>query len=106
MTELLRQRDCSGLDRLGRALADPTRRSVLLELLAGPACPSELAERLGTTRPNLSNHLACLRGCGLIEATRTGRHLHYRLINDELAALLRSLAHFGATLRVGDPHCP
>ena len=43
-----------------------SRRRILIALLDGPAYPSELAENLGLTRGNVSNHLTCLRGCGLV----------------------------------------
>ncbi|MDA8280909.1 MAG: metalloregulator ArsR/SmtB family transcription factor, partial [Actinomycetota bacterium] len=63
------------LARVGRALADPTRCRLLLALLDGPAYPSDLAGRLGLTRANTSNHLACLRGCGLVLAEPEGRQV-------------------------------
>lgn len=53
--------DAEALGRVGTALADPTRRRLLLSLVEGPAFPSGLADRLGLTRANVSNHLACLR---------------------------------------------
>jgi ArsR family transcriptional regulator, cadmium/lead-responsive transcriptional repressor len=56
----------NAMARLGKALADPTRCRILVELLQGPAYPAGLADRLGLTRSNVSNHLACLRGCGLV----------------------------------------
>lgn len=87
-----------GLARLGLALADPTRRAVLFTLLEGTQCPSELALAIGTSRSNLSNHLACLRGCGLIRAERSGRHLHYELVSKRLADGLRSLLDVASTL--------
>ena len=102
MTELLESVSGPGLDRVGLALADPTRRAVLLELLSGPACPSDLANRLDTSRSNLSNHLACLRGCGLIRAERAGRYLHYELVSDDLAEALHVLVRVARTL----PDCP
>ena len=80
-----------GLDRVGLALADPIRRSILVRLLDGSRCPSDLADEIGTSRSNLSNHLACLRGCGLIRAERAGRHLHYELVSPDFGAALRSL---------------
>ena len=61
------------MHRLGRAMADPTRSRILLRLLDGPSRPGVLAEDLGLTRSNLSNHLACLRGCGIVVATPQGR---------------------------------
>ncbi len=49
------------MNRLGRAMADPTRSRILLNLLEGPGYPAELAQALGLTRSNVSNHLACMR---------------------------------------------
>ena len=87
-----------GLDRIGLALADPIRREVLVRLLDGTQRPSDLAAAIGTSRSNLSNHLACLRGCGLIDADRAGRHLYYGLVSDQLADALRALLVVAATL--------
>jgi len=80
------------LGRLGAALADTTRRRILIRLLDGPAYPAALAEELGTSRSNISNHLACLRGCGLVSTVREGRQVRYQLSDRRLAAALRSLS--------------
>jgi DNA-binding transcriptional ArsR family regulator len=80
------------LSRIGKALADSTRRRILVELLDGPAYPTELAETFGTTRANLSNHLTCLRDCGLVVATAEGRRVRYDLADPRLGDALRTLA--------------
>ena len=95
-----------GLDRIGLALADPIRRSVLVRLLEGTHCPSDLADAIGTSRSNLSNHLACLRGCGLVRSHRAGRHLHYELVSEQFAVALRSLLVVAADLPPCDEHDP
>lgn len=77
--------------RIGRAIADPTRCRLLTALLDGPSYPGELAETLGLTRSNVSNHLACLRGCGLVVASLEGRQTRYDLADPHLAAALREL---------------
>lgn len=79
------------LERVGTALADPTRRRILLALLDGPVYPAELAERLGVGRTNVSNHLTCLRGCGLVRPTREGRQVRYDLAAPRLAHALADL---------------
>src|SRR5690625_2238115 len=61
------------MNRLGRALADPTRSRIILTLLDHPAYPAELARDLDLTRPNVSNHLACLRDCGIVVSEPEGR---------------------------------
>ena len=68
------------------------RQAILLHLSDGPAFPSELAELVGTSRSNLSNHLACLRGCGLVVAERQGRHIRYELVTRRLGGALADVA--------------
>jgi ArsR family transcriptional regulator, cadmium/lead-responsive transcriptional repressor len=84
--------DLGTLGRIGMALADPTRRRVLVHLIGGSGYPAEMAEEFATSRANLSNHLACLRECGLVTATAEGRRVRYELADDRLADGLRILA--------------
>ena len=84
--------DSDVLSRIGRALADPTRQRILIELLAGAAYPAELADLFRTTRGNLSNHLTCLRECGLVTAALEGRRVRYELATPQLGDALRLLA--------------
>jgi len=81
----------AALARLGHALSDQTRASVLLALREAPAYPTELAEALGVSRQVMSNQLACLRGCGLVEAVPEGRRTSYRLADSHLAPALDEL---------------
>ena len=76
------------LARFGHALSDPTRARLLLALREGPGYPAELADTLGVTRQNLSNHLACLRGCGLVVAVPEGRRTRYELADARLGHAL------------------
>jgi ArsR family transcriptional regulator, cadmium/lead-responsive transcriptional repressor len=84
--------DRGTLGRVGTALADSTRRRVLVHLIGGPGYPAEMADQFGTTRANLSNHLTCLRECGLVTATAEGRHVRYQLADPRLADALSILA--------------
>ncbi|MEU2263848.1 metalloregulator ArsR/SmtB family transcription factor [Streptomyces sp. NPDC019645] len=79
------------LARFGRALADPIRCRLLLALREAPAHPSDLAERLGISRTRLSNHLACLRDCGLVIGVPVGRRTRYELADPRLAHALDNL---------------
>ncbi|KQN41283.1 helix-turn-helix transcriptional regulator [Frigoribacterium sp. Leaf44] len=79
------------MSRLGRALSDLTRSRLLLELLDAPGYPARLAETLDLTRSNVSNHLACLRGCGIVVATSEGRRTRYEIADPHLTAALRAL---------------
>ena len=89
---VLTQVDMGTLGRVGIALADPTRRRILVHLTGGPGYPAHMAGEFGSTRANLSNHLACLRECGLVTATAEGRRVRYELADPRLADALRILA--------------
>ena len=90
------------LARFGCALSDPTRAEILLSLRDGPGYPSELADAIGVSRQILSNHLACLRGCGLVIVQPEGRRSRYELADRRIAHALDDL--IGLVLAV-DPAC-
>ena len=79
------------ITRIGRALGDATRTRILLSLAVGPSYPAAIAESLDLTRTNVSNHLACLRGCGLVIAHPEGRQVRYELAQPQLAHALGDL---------------
>ena len=72
-----------------RGLGDPTRLRIL-ELLHGEGelSVSALVERLDLPQPKVSNHLACLRWCGFIEARREGRTVYNRIADSRVATML------------------
>lgn len=84
-------------------MADPTRARILLELLESPGYPAQLAESLALTRTNVSNHLACLRGCGLVVAAPEGRRTRYEIADPHLAQALRSLLAVVVAVDDGEP---
>ncbi|MGX1808425.1 ArsR/SmtB family transcription factor [Nocardia sp. NPDC055321] len=92
------------LSRFGYALSDSTRAQILLALRGAPGYPSELAERIGVSRQILSNHLACLRGCGLVVAVPEGRRSRYELADPRIARALDDL--LGLVLAVDPACCP
>jgi DNA-binding transcriptional ArsR family regulator len=76
-----------------RGLGDPSRLRIL-ELLRdeGELSVGELVNRLALPQPKVSNHLACLRWCGFIEARREGRTVYNRIADRRVEAML-DLAH-------------
>jgi DNA-binding transcriptional ArsR family regulator len=90
-------------------MADPTRSRLLMILLERPAYPAELARDLGLTRSNVSNHLSCLRDCGIVVAEPEGRQTRYVIADPHLARALTALVE--VTLAVDesapciDPKC-
>ncbi|GAA2349269.1 ArsR/SmtB family transcription factor [Streptomyces violaceusniger] len=83
--------DIDVLARFGRALADPIRCAILLTLRQAPAYPADLADALGVSRTRLSNHLACLRDCGLVVTVPDGRRTQYELADERLGHALDDL---------------
>ena len=77
--------------RLFRGLADPTRVAILLALLDGERCVSDLVTAVGGSQSNVSGHLACLKECGLV-VDRPGerRQVFYRLAEPEVVELLEA----------------
>lgn len=96
--------DLTALARVGTALSDDTRRRMLVALLDGAVYPSELSDDLGLSRSNVSNHLACLRGCGLVVAEPEGRRQRYRLSDPKLAHALSDLCGLVLAPTVGCAH--
>jgi ArsR family transcriptional regulator, cadmium/lead-responsive transcriptional repressor len=90
------------LARFGHALSDPTRTRVLLALRNRPAYPADLADLAGVSRQAMSNHLACLRGCGLVVAIPEGRRTRYEMTDARIGHALDDLLDL---LLVVDPEC-
>lgn len=90
------------LARFGHALSDATRTRILLSLNTAPGYPADLADLIGVSRQTLSNHLACLRGCGLVVAVPEGRRTRYELADARIGQALDDL--MGLVLAV-DPDC-
>jgi DNA-binding transcriptional ArsR family regulator len=71
-----------------RALADPTRRAVFERLAAGEQSVSALKAGFPISQPAISQHLAALRGAGLVQERREGRYAYYRVDPKGLAPLV------------------
>ncbi|HVD46792.1 MAG TPA: metalloregulator ArsR/SmtB family transcription factor [Candidatus Limnocylindria bacterium] len=68
-----------------KALADPTRLSMVsvLRQQAGPVCVCDLVAAFDLTQPTISHHMAVLKRAGLVESSKQGIWVYYRL-RDEL----------------------
>ncbi|HEY2659064.1 MAG TPA: metalloregulator ArsR/SmtB family transcription factor [Caulobacteraceae bacterium] len=62
-----------------KALADPTRRAVFERLADGEMSVTELKAGFAISQPAISQHLAALRGAGLVTERREGRFAYYRV---------------------------
>ena len=72
-----------------RGLGDPTRVRILALLRdEGELTVGDLVTRLGLPQPKVSNHLACLRWCGFVEARREGRMVYNGIADSRVTAML------------------
>ncbi len=80
-------------EELWAAVADPTRRRILSDLLArGEATATALASDLPVTRQAVTKQLAVLDRAGLVEGTRRGREVRYSVKAEQLSTAARSMA--------------
>lgn len=79
-----------------KALADDSRRRVLLMLIDGEKSPGEMAAKFNFTLPALSTHLKILKNAGLIVERREGQHRLYSLNADGMDELFEFVDAFWA----------
>jgi DNA-binding transcriptional ArsR family regulator len=79
-----------------KALADPNRRAMLERLAAGELTGSALGQGFAISQPAMSQHIAVLRGAGLITERREGRSVRYAVNPDGMAPLTDWLARYQA----------
>jgi|SRR5579875_1835344 len=72
-----------------QALSHPIRLRVLMTLRQeGALNVGQLVDRLGVGQGHLSNHLACLKNCGLVTTEAQGRYVYYRIADNRVPSLL------------------
>ena len=67
-----------------KTLASPRRLEIVHRLAAGPCEVGRLAEELGISQPNVSQHLAVMRSAGIVDAVREGREVRYSLSDPDV----------------------
>jgi len=96
----------ASLDRALHAIADPTRRRILMALkervaetksaaekpVHGPClCGGEIEERIQLSQPTISHHMHILRKAGLVEATKQGQWRWYRRNEKAIREVVKTL---------------
>lgn len=71
-----------------RGFSDSSRLSILDALQDGPLTVTKIVETTGLSQSNASNHLGCLRDCGLVVAEQNGRYVTYHLSDDRVGDML------------------
>jgi DNA-binding transcriptional ArsR family regulator len=94
--------------RFFKVLSDPTRLAILRLLSEREYSVAELVEILGAPQSRVSNHLACLRWCRLVEVTRQSRRAIYRLADNRVLELIKAVEldgeqeeHLASCSRIG-----
>jgi ArsR family transcriptional regulator len=71
-----------------KGLSDSTRLAILLCLVDQEKTVGEIVELTDSTQSNISNHLKCLAGCGLVKNRRDGKNIFYSLRDEKTKELL------------------
>lgn len=91
--------------KLFRGFSDPSRLSILNALRAGPLTVTEIVEATGLSQSNASNHLRCLRECGLVVYAQENRYVRYQLSDKRVAMLLHVADELLAEVAKGIYEC-
>jgi DNA-binding transcriptional ArsR family regulator len=79
-----------------QAIADPTRRAILVLLAAQTMTDGAIAEKFDVARPTISKHMQVLHECELITANQKGREIYYEIKVDKMKEIEKWLAQFRA----------
>ena len=79
-----------------QAIADPTRRAILVLIAAQAMTPNALAEEVNMSRQSVSKHIRVLNECDLLEYDKQGREIYYKLKIEKMGEVDQWLEQFRA----------
>src|SRR5690242_21673431 len=88
-----------------QAIADPTRRAILVLIAAQAMTPNALAEHFDTTRQAVSKHLRILTECELLKQEYQGREIYYQLEIKKMKEIDKWLELFRKIWEIGRASC-
>lgn len=71
-----------------RGFSDKTRLQILHSIKRKERTVTQIVDELKGNQSNISQHLACLKGCGIIVGRQEGKYIYYSLRNEQVAQLL------------------
>lgn len=77
-----------------QAIADPTRRAILVLVATNALTPNAIAEQFNTTRQAVSKHIKVLNECELLDEKKVGREIYYQLKIDKMKEIDKWLVQF------------
>ena len=106
MPQVTQAQDVELRAKLFRGLSDPSRLAIVEALRDGPRSVGGIVDATGLGQSNVSNHLACLLGCGLVDREQRGRRAIYRLADARVDDLLGLADALLAEVARGVGDCP
>lgn len=91
--------------KLFRGFSDTSRLAILESLRNGPITVSEIVELTGLSQSNVSNHLSCLKDCGLVRSEQKGRYISYSYTDHRISKFLQLADSVVADLAKGFYEC-
>lgn len=88
-----------------KALGDSNRLQIVQMLSGGEKCACKLLEQFAITQPTLSHHMKILCECGLVDARKAGKWMHYSLNCETLAAFQQFLSSLTCSADKGGCCC-
>lgn len=85
---MLKQKTNSTIVKFYRGFSDETRLSILKTLVGGEKTVSQIVGLTKQSQSNISNHLKCLGGCGLVNKRRVGKNIIYFISDKDINKLL------------------
>jgi DNA-binding transcriptional ArsR family regulator len=77
-----------------QAIADPTRRAIIILIASQAMTPNAIADNFNTTRQSVSKHLRILTECQLVKQEQQGREIYYSLEIEKIKEIDNWLAQF------------
>lgn len=77
-----------------QAIADPTRRAIIMLLAVGALTPNTIAGHFNSSRQAISKHLQILMECEIVKQEQQGREIHYHLNADKMNDIENWLEQF------------
>ena len=91
--------------KLFRGFSDNSRLSILECLRNGRVTVSQIVELTGLSQSNVSNHLSCLKDCGLVKGEQSGRYIYYSYTDERIGNFLQLADAVVADLAKGFYEC-
>ena len=105
MPVISKENNINVLAKFFRGFSDSSRLSILEILRHGPTTVNEIVKATGLNQSNVSNHLGCLRECGLVSTKQEGRYVYYDFCDLRVNRLIELAEELLADVATGISKC-